>query len=195
MPKKTGTAAEYVLQVLASQPDAEWRLAELVADCEKCWTEANMYNTLTRLLASGKVKKTVDGRSAWWSIASGHAAAPAPVSKGPTPAGLKRASAPVSKSPAPAPGALTVAKAPKQTKAHAASQKPPGPRSGGATAFVLQLLRAYPDYEMSVDDIYEEAERKWTKDNISNTMGRLLEKGLVTRVTDPNRAAWWSIAD
>ncbi len=65
---------------------------------------------------------------------------------------------------------------------------------GTAAEFILKLLRAHPDYEMRVDDIYEEGERKWTKANISNALARLLEKGLVTRVTDENKFAWWSIA-
>lgn len=67
--------------------------------------------------------------------------------------------------------------------------------TGTAAEFVLKLLRDHPDYEMQIDDIFEEAERKWTKANISNAMARLLEKGVVTRVTDPNRSAWWSISN
>ena len=64
---------------------------------------------------------------------------------------------------------------------------------GTATEFVLDLLKRYPDYEMQVDDIFEEGERKWTKANIANSLTRLSEKALVTRVQDQNRSAWWSI--
>ncbi len=65
---------------------------------------------------------------------------------------------------------------------------------GTAAEFIVKLLREHPDYEMQVDDIYEEGEHVWTKANISNALTRLLDKGVVTRVTDENRSAWWSIA-
>ncbi len=67
-------------------------------------------------------------------------------------------------------------------------------KKGTASDFILDLLKAHPDYEMQVSDIYEEGERRWTQANISNALARLLEKGLVTRVSDPDRKAWWSIA-
>ncbi len=64
---------------------------------------------------------------------------------------------------------------------------------GTAAEFILHLLRTHPDYEMQVSDIYEEGDRRWTKANISNALTRLLEKGLIARTVDPNRAAWWTI--
>ena len=63
-----------------------------------------------------------------------------------------------------------------------------------ASEFILNLLRAYPDWEMQVADIYEEGDRRWTKANISNALTRLMEKGTISRTVDPNRAAWWTIA-
>ena len=66
---------------------------------------------------------------------------------------------------------------------------------GTAAEFILNLLRAHPDYEMQVSDIYEEGDKRWTKANISNALTRLLEKGLIKRTVDANRAAWWTIAD
>ena len=66
---------------------------------------------------------------------------------------------------------------------------------GTAAEFILNLLRTHPDYEMQVSDIYEEGDKRWTKANISNALTRLLDKGLIQRTVDPNRAAWWTIAD
>lgn len=65
---------------------------------------------------------------------------------------------------------------------------------GTASEFILQLLRAYPDYEMQVSDIYDEGEGRWSKANISNALTRLMDKGLISRTVDPNRSAWWTIA-
>ena len=64
---------------------------------------------------------------------------------------------------------------------------------GSASEFVLDLLKRHPDYEMQVDDIFEEAERKWTKANIANSVMRLHARGLLSKVSDQDRSVWWSI--
>ncbi len=63
-----------------------------------------------------------------------------------------------------------------------------------AAEFALQLLRTNPDYEMSVDDIHDEGEAKWSKRNISAGLMRLLDRGHVTEKTDPDQSVWWTIS-
>ena len=64
---------------------------------------------------------------------------------------------------------------------------------GTAREFILDLLTKHPDYEMQIDDLYEEAERKWTKANLANTVARLHAKGLLSKVSEQDRSVWWSI--
>ncbi len=63
-----------------------------------------------------------------------------------------------------------------------------------AAEFALQLLRTNPDYEMSVDDIYEEGEGAWSKPNISAGLMRLKAQAHVTQKTEPDQSVWWTFS-
>ena len=68
MPNRAVTASKFVMETLASAPSPEWKVSDFVQKSGDCRTEANFYNTLTRLHARGKVKPTNDGRNVWFSI-------------------------------------------------------------------------------------------------------------------------------
>lgn len=71
MARTTGTATEHALTTLRQYPDNELTIADLFAAAEGKFTKENLHNALTRLLATGKVVKTIDGtRSAWWAISA-----------------------------------------------------------------------------------------------------------------------------
>jgi len=70
MPKKTGTATEFVLQTLIEYSDNEMQISDLFDHCQGRFTKENLSNSLSRLLAVGKVVRNLDGRSAYWAIAS-----------------------------------------------------------------------------------------------------------------------------
>jgi predicted transcriptional regulator len=163
MPKKTGTASEFMLVTLAADPSLEWSVRELMEKAGDSWTEANVYNTLTRLHAAGKLKRAKDGHAVWWSIAGAQEPDPAPVVVDEVDVVPEAADAPVPSD---------------------------GPTAAG---FVLDLLARHPDYEMSVTDIWEEADRKWKRQTMANTLDRLVEKGSVVRVKDGG-SVWFSIA-
>ncbi len=171
----SSTASQFILDLLGKQPELEWRIREILDASGNKWREANVYNTLTRLLEAGKVKKTLSDRQAWWSIAgvvgSTAVAGPAPV-------------------PAPAPEA-----APTPTTAAAAAVPPASADELASTAkaFIVDLLSRHPDYEMQVADVWEEADRKWTQQTVANTLERLVAKGVVTRIKE-GRNVWFSIA-
>ncbi len=79
MPKKTGTATEFVLETLRKYPENELQVADLHRECEGRFTKPNLINSLTRLLQEGIVVRTTDAdRTAWWAISvQGLRAAPA----------------------------------------------------------------------------------------------------------------------
>ncbi len=176
------TAAQFILGLLAQFPDHEWRVAEFVEASGHRWTDANIYTTLTRLAASGKVKKSVTDRQAWWSIgAEPVAATEAAASAEPVAAAQLGKPAHVAM---PTPAA-TAAVAP------AFSASAPNESTVTAAEFIKDLLTRHPDYEMSVSDVWEEAERRWAAQTISNTLERLAGAGKVVRVKD-GRHVWYS---
>ncbi len=170
--RPVGTATQFVVELLTSKPDLEWRIAEIVQVGGQKWTEPNVYKSLDRLFKAGKVKKTVNG-GVWWSAA--------------TAASTTLAPAKTASSAAAAKSATPSASAP-QEPVTAAEQS-----TGSAAQFILDLLTRHPDYEMQVNDIYEEAERKWAAQTISNTVEKLVKQGSVARVKD-GRRVWYSIA-
>ena len=64
-----------------------------------------------------------------------------------------------------------------------------------APDFVQKVLAERPELEWQVADLHAACSGKWTKGNINNALDRLHRKGLVTRTVDPDRSAWWSIAE
>jgi DNA-binding IclR family transcriptional regulator len=70
MAKKTGTAGEFVMQLLRQYPGNECSIADLFDACGGKFTKENLHNALTRLLEKGLVARTVEGRSAWWAISA-----------------------------------------------------------------------------------------------------------------------------
>lgn len=62
-----------------------------------------------------------------------------------------------------------------------------------ATAFVLRVLRQFPDREVQIAELYEICDGHFKKENLQNALVRLAEKGWTTKESDPNRAAWWAI--
>jgi Fe2+ or Zn2+ uptake regulation protein len=164
MPKRTVTASEFIIDTLAADPSLEWSVRDLMDKAGERWSEANVYNTLTRLHAAGKLKRTKDGRAVWWSIADGL-----------EPALLEKPVEPEVDS-----GAKTL-----ETASESGTQT--------ATGFIIDLLTRHPDYEMSVSDIWEEAERKWKKQSVANALDRLAEQRKVLRVKE-GAHVWFSIA-
>jgi len=67
-------------------------------------------------------------------------------------------------------------------------------KNGTATEFVLNTLRQWPDNELRISDFYELAGGRFKKENLSNSLTRLLAKGEVVRNIDDNRSAWWAIS-
>ncbi len=173
MPKKNLTASEFVLQTLAADQTLEWRVGDLMEKAAGRWTEANVYNTLTRLHAAGKIKRTKDGHAAWWSAPTNIVSTPE-VSE---------------------PASMVPVLDPAEERAPAAKIQPPELAVEGPTAqaFIVDLLTRHPDYEMQVADIWEESARKWKQQTVANTLERLVVKGIVTRVKD-GRNVWFSIA-
>ena len=176
MPKTKGTANEFILQVLSSQADTEWRLSDLRDRCEGRWTEANLYNTLTRLLAAGKIQKVVEGRAAWWSIGAAKATQLTP---------------PAVAAPALVPAETPTPESPPEAKAKAVAPMPDETAETASQA-ILGLLGRHPDYEMQVNDVWEELGRKWAAQTVSNQLTWLAGAGRVQRVKD-GRQVWWSI--
>ena len=172
----SSTATKFVVALLAGKPDRQWRIAEIVEAGGQKWTEPNVRKSLTGLFKGGKVKKTVNG-GVWWSAASA-----APASAAPAKAVLPVAAAKPATPRAPA-------TTPQQSVKAVTLEQP----TTTANAFVLALLTRHPDYEMQVNDIYEEAERKWAEQTISNTLDRLVKQGRVARLKD-GRHVWYSAA-
>ncbi len=172
MPKYTGTVTEFIVNLFAAQPDMEWRIAEIVAAGDNKWNAANVANSLARMFKAGKVKKNVNG-GAWWSAASA-----APVNVKPA-----KAAAPAS----------TTAASPNPVPSAVVGEPKPAEAGSTAAAFILDLLKRHPDYEMQVSDIWEECDRKWKRQTIFNTLDKLVAGGKVARVKDDGKV-WFSIA-
>ena len=84
MPKKTGTAREFVLQALRQHADRELQVGDLYDLAGQRFSKENLGNLMPKLLAEGLVERTTDGRAAWWAItpaglAGRKLAAPVPV--------------------------------------------------------------------------------------------------------------------
>ena len=161
MPKKTGTATEFILQVLASQADTEWRLADLRDRCDGRWTEANLYNTLTRLLVAGRIQKVVEGRAVWWSIGAAKAAPLTPTAVA---------------APAMVPAETATPGSPPEARAKVAAPMPDKTAETASQA-ILSLLGRHPDYEMQVNDVWEELGRKWAVQTVGNQLTWLAGAG------------------
>ena len=173
----TGTAPQFIVDLLARQPDLEWRVAEIVQASGGKWNEKVTYNTLTKLLVAGMVKKTVADRQAWWGIANANLAQ-APSAKVATPA-TAAASAP-EKPPVPKP-------VPQATSGVPKSDKP----AITATEFVVSLLANNPGREWRIAEIVQAGGQKWTEPNVYKSLARLFANGQVKK-TMKDRTAWWS---
>lgn len=68
MARTIGTATEHVLATLRGWPDNEMTLADIYDVADGKFTKENIRQSLERLAVSGKIAKTVEGRSVWWSI-------------------------------------------------------------------------------------------------------------------------------
>ena len=69
MPKKTGTAREFVLKTLRDHRDRELRVADLHDLAGGGFQRGNIENLMPKLLAEGLVTKATEpDRSAWWAI-------------------------------------------------------------------------------------------------------------------------------
>jgi len=66
--------------------------------------------------------------------------------------------------------------------------------TGSATEFVLQILQSWPNNELRIGDFYDLADGRFKKANLTNALSRLLQRGVVVRNVDADRAAWWAIA-
>ncbi len=175
----TGTAPQFIIELLARQPDLEWRVAEIVQASGSKWNEKVTYNTLTKLLVVGKVKKTVADRQAWWGIANANLAqAPSAKVAMPAPAA------------APAPGKPRVPKpVPQPASSVTSSAKP----AVTATEFVVSLLAKQPEREWRIAEIVQAGDQKWNEANVYKSLARLFANGQVTK-TMKGRTAWWSTA-
>ena len=67
-------------------------------------------------------------------------------------------------------------------------------KTGTAREFVLKTLKAYPDRELRVADLFEIAGTAFKKGNLENLMPKLYAAGLVTKAIEPDRSVWWGIA-
>ena len=69
MPKKTGTAREYILATLKQYPDRELQVADFHGLCDERFSKANLQEALSRLFAEGVVTKVSEAnRATWWAI-------------------------------------------------------------------------------------------------------------------------------
>ncbi len=66
-------------------------------------------------------------------------------------------------------------------------------KQGSAADFALSVLREHYDRELQVGELHELSDNKFTKGNINNACNRLLAEGLLERVNDDNRTAWWAV--
>ncbi len=69
MPKKTGTAREFILATLRQHPDRELQVADFHVWCDEAFSKANLQEALSRLHAEGVVSKVTEAnRATWWAI-------------------------------------------------------------------------------------------------------------------------------
>ena len=69
MPKKTGTAKEFILGTLREFPEQELQVADFHDYCGKKFTKENLHNALSRLLTEGLIVRNVEpNRATWWAI-------------------------------------------------------------------------------------------------------------------------------
>jgi len=69
MPKKTGTAKEFILGTLREFPEQELQVADFYDYCGKKFTKENLHNALSRLLGENLIMRTVEAnRATWWAI-------------------------------------------------------------------------------------------------------------------------------
>jgi hypothetical protein len=67
------------------------------------------------------------------------------------------------------------------------------PRPGTASEFVLATLRTHADRELTIADLFELADGKFTKENLRQALDRQAEHGMVTKAAEPDRSVWWGI--
>ncbi len=67
---------------------------------------------------------------------------------------------------------------------------------GTAREYILHVLRSFPDRELQVHDLYawQGESRQHSKQNLTNTLARMLSEGLVERYNEPNGHAYWAIS-
>lgn len=70
MARTTGTATEHVLATLRQWPDNEMTLADIYDLAGGTFSKENLRQSLDRLAASGKISRSVEGRSVWWAISA-----------------------------------------------------------------------------------------------------------------------------
>ncbi len=175
----TGTAAQFIIDLLAKQPDLEWRVAEIVQASGSKWNEKVTYNTLTKLLVAGKVKKTVADRQAWWGIANANLGNvhPAKVAKL-----VPAAASALEKTPVPKPVPQPASSVPRSAKPAVT-----------ATEFVVSLLANKPEREWRIAEIVQAGGQEWNEANVYKSLARLSANGQVKK-TMKGRTAWWSAA-
>ncbi len=67
--------------------------------------------------------------------------------------------------------------------------------TGTATEFILNTLRELADRELQVSELHTACNGKFSKENLTNSLARMLAQGTVVKSVDANRAAWWAISD
>ena len=67
---------------------------------------------------------------------------------------------------------------------------------GTARQYILQVLCDHPDRELQVHDLFtwQPVPRQHSKQNLNNTLARMLTEGLVVRYNEPNGHAYWAIS-
>ncbi len=63
-----------------------------------------------------------------------------------------------------------------------------------AREFILGTLRLHPDRELRVADLSDLCGGRYTRNNMQETLGRLLALGMVSKTIDDDRTVWWGIA-
>lgn len=189
------TASEFVLHLLDNDPELEWKTAEIVEAGQNRWNEPNVHKSLVRLHRAGKIGKTVNGRSTWWSSAlakTGAAKAAKAEQSGDQAA--KRSTTSATR----AEKAVKVAPKAEKPAKKAATPTTSAPtteaekRSGNAYNAILDLLTRFPQYELQVADIFEELGGKWARPTLSNNLEALVQAGKVTRLKE-DRKVWYSV--
>lgn len=171
MGRSDDSAATNILKLLREGPDLEWQVSELIKHFNNRWNRANVDNSLLRLHKNGSVKKKKEGTHVWFSAVAGQVA-PVAAEK---PAKAQKAGKPAEP--------VAVSK-PVEALVGEPTKAPAPPSAADA---VVALLAKWPNYEMSVADIFEELARKYPRKRMEKAIDRVVAKGLVLKVKDAGR--------